>query len=258
MNDFGFIIVRHVNSEITNKYWKHNVRCIRNFYSEPNIVIIDDNSDINFLKESDEDKYVTVIQSELPGKGELLGYYYLHSRKLFKKAIVIHDSCFFHRKIEFDSMTEPCKFIWDFPGGHYEYDSLNGIKYFKQEESLVDLFQKKNIIRGCFGCQSMVTLDFLEKIVQEYNFFNLLNYITSRHERFNSERLYGLVCIHALINYYQYPENIGENISILGNVIEQPRWGISWDEYLKILSSGEKIVDKNNNGIYLFKVFSGR
>ena len=28
MNDFGFIITRHVNSELTNKYWNNCIQCL--------------------------------------------------------------------------------------------------------------------------------------------------------------------------------------------------------------------------------------
>ena len=44
MNDYGFIITRHVNSELTNKYWNNCVQCLRRFYPYRKIVIIDDNS----------------------------------------------------------------------------------------------------------------------------------------------------------------------------------------------------------------------
>ena len=36
----GFIILRHVNSEQTNKYWNHNIKLIRTNYPLKKIVII--------------------------------------------------------------------------------------------------------------------------------------------------------------------------------------------------------------------------
>ena len=50
MNNFGFIITRHVNSEKTNRYWNHSVKLLRTFYPDKKIVIIDDNSNQNFVK----------------------------------------------------------------------------------------------------------------------------------------------------------------------------------------------------------------
>ena len=59
MNDlFGFIITRHVNSELTNNYWNHSVKLLRSLYPLRKIVIIDDNSDYNFVKAEFEYKNI--------------------------------------------------------------------------------------------------------------------------------------------------------------------------------------------------------
>ena len=47
---FGFIMTRHVNSEITNKYWNHSMQLLRKYYPEQKIIIIDDNSIKDFVK----------------------------------------------------------------------------------------------------------------------------------------------------------------------------------------------------------------
>ena len=52
MSDYGFIITRHVNSEQTNKYWNHCVKLIRTFYPINQIILIDDNSNPNFIMEN--------------------------------------------------------------------------------------------------------------------------------------------------------------------------------------------------------------
>ena len=49
MKTVGFIILRHVNNEITNKYWITCIESIRQFYPDNDILIIDDNSDYNFI-----------------------------------------------------------------------------------------------------------------------------------------------------------------------------------------------------------------
>jgi hypothetical protein len=76
MNSFGFIITRHVNSEQTNKYWNHSVKLLRTFYPYRKIIIIDDNSNQNYVKADFDYKNIQIIQSEFPGRGELLPYYY--------------------------------------------------------------------------------------------------------------------------------------------------------------------------------------
>ena len=52
IDNYGFIISRHVNSEKTNKYWNNCVKCLRHLYPFKKIVIIDDNSNYNMLKPS--------------------------------------------------------------------------------------------------------------------------------------------------------------------------------------------------------------
>jgi hypothetical protein len=112
MTELGFIILRHVNNELTNKYWIHCVNCIRQYYPENNILIIDDNSDYNFI--TDEKLYkTTVIKSEYPKRGELLPYYYYLHNKLFDIAVIIHDSVFINKYINFD-INSNIKFIWHF------------------------------------------------------------------------------------------------------------------------------------------------
>ena len=105
MNDFGFIITRHVNSENTNRYWNHSIKLLRIFYPTKKIVIIDDNSNTNFLKADYEYSNVEIIQSEFPGRGELLPYYYFIKNKFFENAIILHDSVFFHKRIHFELLN---------------------------------------------------------------------------------------------------------------------------------------------------------
>ena len=50
MSNYGFIITRHVNSEKTNQYWNQCVKLIRTFYPLKQIIIIDDNSNQQFIK----------------------------------------------------------------------------------------------------------------------------------------------------------------------------------------------------------------
>ena len=59
MAKIGFIILRHVNDELTNKYWNHCYNCIRKYYPENNILIIDDNSKYEYI--SEKQLYKTTI-----------------------------------------------------------------------------------------------------------------------------------------------------------------------------------------------------
>ena len=41
-------MLRHVNNKLSNQYWIHCIQCIRKFYPENKILIIDDNSNYDF------------------------------------------------------------------------------------------------------------------------------------------------------------------------------------------------------------------
>ena len=94
----GFIILRHVNNEITNKYWQRCYHQIRIFYPENTILIIDDSSDYSFI--TNKKLYKTlIINSEYEKRGEILPYYYYLQNKLFDTAVIIHDSVFIQKYI---------------------------------------------------------------------------------------------------------------------------------------------------------------
>jgi hypothetical protein len=68
--DYGFILTRHVNSEVTNKYWNQSVKLIRTHYPLRKIIIIDDNSNYKFVKADHDYQNLEVIQSEFTKRGE--------------------------------------------------------------------------------------------------------------------------------------------------------------------------------------------
>jgi hypothetical protein len=260
MLDFGFIIVRHVNSVATNEYWKHAVRCVRQFYPDTPIVIVCDNSSREFLTTDSSDPFenLRVVVSEFPGKGEILGYYYLHKLQLFKKALVLHDSTFICRHYDYAAVADPCRFLYHFPGGFHEYDSLRAMGHFHQCDPLIDFYNKKDQIVGCFGCQALVDWDFLDRLDREYHFFAILHYIRGRHERYNMERLFALVCIHAL--KYSYMSEIRDitTISLFGDITQEPRWGMPWETYQTHLEAENTLLDSRGEPAYVTKVFTGR
>ena len=79
MKTIGFIMLRHVNNELTNQYWILCYDCIRKYYPENIVLIIDDNSDYQFI--TDKQLYKTnIIKNDYPKRGELMPYYYyLHN-----------------------------------------------------------------------------------------------------------------------------------------------------------------------------------
>ena len=102
---FGFIITRHVNSYLTNNYWNHSVCLLRTLYPHAQIIIIDDNSNLNFVKSFHDYKNLMIINSEYKGGGELLPYIYFLKNKWFDNAIILHDSVFIRKRISFEKFN---------------------------------------------------------------------------------------------------------------------------------------------------------
>ena len=70
-NTYGFFLLRHVNSELTNHYWIECYKCIRKFYPNQQIVIIDDDSNPLFLKNDYPLTNTILIDSEFKKRGEI-------------------------------------------------------------------------------------------------------------------------------------------------------------------------------------------
>lgn len=195
---YGFIITRHVNSETTNKYWNHCIQCIRRFYSanKYKIVVIDDNSNKSFLKEDFQYENVEYVDTEFPGRGELLPYYYFHKNHYFENAIILHDSVFIHKNIKFSKILLPVLPLWHFSEEKCENlpNALRIVQVLKNnyniQKKLIGSdkynllsFGSKNALMGCFGVQSLINHSFLVKIQNKYNLFNLLHIVKTRNDR---------------------------------------------------------------------------
>ena len=255
MSNYGFILTRHVNSEQTNKYWNQCVKLIRTFYPLRKIVIIDDNSNQEFLKAEHNYKNLTIIQSEYLGRGELLPYVYYLKYKWFPNAIIIHDSLFIHKRIPFEKFKTPVLPLW-----HHNYDKENINNLLRISSALTNnqIITKKilgesiNILglnndtfNICFGGQAYIKLSFLEHIEQKYKLTNLVNVIHNRTDRCGLERILGLLFCQ------EYPRLLKFN-SLFGDIFTQYRaFNYNYEEYNRDLKS-TKIIHP------FVKVWTGR
>ena len=198
MENFVFIIIRHINSEETNKYWIESYNCIREFYPNTKIIIIDDNSDIKYVNDFGLNfENVEFVKSEFPKRGELLPYYYFYKNKYAEKAVIIHDSVFIKGKLDFEKYNNiNVKFLWHH---NHLWDDENNekrlIKTLDNCEELLKLYDKKDSGVLCFGVMSFISHEFITKIQDKYKIFNLLEHIKSRSDRMCLERIFGLLCI---------------------------------------------------------------
>jgi hypothetical protein len=254
MESYGFIITRHVNSEKTNKYWNKCVRCIRFFYPFKKIIIIDDNSNTDFIKADLEYTNIEIIQSEFPGRGELLPYYYYFKNKFFENAIIIHDSIFFHKRINFEKLIG----VNVLPLWHFTSDKENIYNTLLISDKLknkIEIQSKMtstfNILgfnaeewHGCFGVQSFINYNFLKYIEKKYNLFNLLNIVKNRKDRCCLERIFGAI-------FCTEEKKLLKQKSLLGNILNNVNWKYSFDEY-------ENDVKQKKISKAIVKVFTGR
>jgi hypothetical protein len=241
MDNFGFIIIRHVNSEKTNKYWNHNVKLLRTLYPSIKIVIIDDNSNYDFVKSEFEYPNVEIIQSEFPGRGELLPYYYYLKHKFFENAVIIHDSVFLHRRINFEKLNgTPIIPLWFFYSDTENIENTKRIVRHLKNNIVVNnmitkelniLGLKSNKWIGCFGAQCYINLTFLQTIQAKYNIENLIKAVTCRPDRCSLERIFGVIfCIES--------SRLISRKSLLGNIMTYQQWGYSFDQYMTDLKKG--------------------
>ena len=214
-NKIGFIILRHVNNKVTNKYWIRCYKSIRRIYPENNILIIDDNSNYDFITYINLYK-TTIINSEYPGRGELLPYYYFLKLKPFETAVILHDSVFINEYINFN--VDTYKFIWCFKTHKYDQieDETKMIKIFEDQE-LLDFYENKNLWNGCFGGMSIITYEYLNYINSKYDISKLLPYVLKRYNRCSFERV--IACL-------LQKDHI--QTELLGDIHKYCAWGITF------------------------------
>jgi hypothetical protein len=254
MTDFGFIIIRHVNSEQTNKYWNQNVKCIKSLYPVKKIIIIDDNSNPEFVKADFEYKNVETIKSEFKGRGELLPYYYYLKNNWFENAVIIHDSVFFHKRVAFEKLIG-IKVIplWYF---HPDKENLqntiritNKLEFSRNLQEKISLNEQilgmpNNKWYGCFGVQSFINRNFLTHLENRYKISRMIELVKCRADRCCLERIFG--CLFFIEN-----KNIINRKSVFGNIHLYHTWGYNYKQYEK---------DFKNNKIPrpIIKVWTGR
>lgn len=241
-NSLGFIIIRCIRDEKTARYWHHAYRCIRKFYPKNPIVIIDDNSNRRFINPMLEKTLYRcqIIQSEFPGCGECLGYYYFFKHHWFEKAMVLHDSVFIQQYIPLDDIVG-VRFLWHIGTKQFDDVECETDLLRKLGGPYLSLYEKKDDWRGCFGVMSVIEYNFLLKIS---SIFHLLEHVRSRRHRCCMERIFAVMC------FYHCP-GLMDNISIMGDIQQYALpWGYKYTAFLK--------NEKQGGLPALVKVWTGR
>lgn len=213
-NNLGFIMLRCVRSEADNEMWQECYKCIRKLY--PNrLVIVDDNSNPDFLKSAVELVNCTIIQSEFSGgQAELLPYYYFHKLQLFKHCVILQDATFIRDYIDWKKYTQyPVTNLWNF---HISQNKLvNSLTPHLQNSQIIEKwFRDSSIWGGCFGLMTVMSWEFLNELQEKTNFLGLVNVVSKREHRYELEKLFGCICT------WLCPE-LHTRKSILGNILTQ-------------------------------------
>jgi hypothetical protein len=211
---FGFILTRHVNSEKTNRYWNHCVKLLRVYYPDNQIILIDDNSNQEFVNSYHNYKNLTIIQTEYPGRGELLPYIYFLKYKWFDNAIIIHDSIFFHKRYNFEKFNYNVLPLWVFYNNDSEIDNILRIADCLNNNNIIKsqlMKWNKNTWHSCFGVMCYINYDYLNTINNKYSIINLIKIVRNRSDRCALERIFGIIFSFELTNKYSLFGNINSS-----------------------------------------------
>ena len=232
----GFIILRHVSCEENNRYWIKSYQHVRNFHPDVPIMIIDDNSNQNFLTNIELFKTI-VVYSDYPKRAELLPYLYYKKYKIAEKVVIIHDSVFINSEIDVDIKT--WKPIWDF---EHTWDQS------EDEEKMLKIFDNNKILRfhkdkqrwkGTMGVMTIISHDFLSNVFETFDFHKFIELVKGRFHRQSLERV-----ISCIFHFHDQVE------PLLGNMQKYMRWGTTFNTL---------IAHENAfRHLHIIKVWSGR
>jgi hypothetical protein len=191
---YVFVILRHLRTTRDNDLWISSYNSIRNFYTNK-IVIIDDNSSINTV--DGKLNNTEIIKSEFNGAGEILPYYYFLQYKWADRMIFLHDSMFINRPFRDSELDNNVKFHWYFTkNGFDDYRKINNfISLLKNNKELTAFVADPDTIwQGCFGATSIIDLELVQYLEEEYNIFkSLVLTIKTRKDRETFERVFGII-----------------------------------------------------------------
>jgi hypothetical protein len=220
MNNFGFIMLRHVNHKQHDKFWIKSYDCIRKYYPETPITIIDDSSNYSLI-ENKELTNTIILNSELPKRAEFLPYYYFLHNHWFDNAIIIHDSVFINSKLDLDFTNY--KPLWSFSHiFNKPYEEKRILSHMKNSDLLLQFYDQLDRWSGCFGAMSIISHNYLKFIHKKFDLHTLIPLIQTRQDRMCFERI-----IACLMYFFD------KQPALFGDIHQYGLWDIKYDEAIK-------------------------
>ena len=257
-NNYTIYITRHMDGDITSRYWIHNYHCIRRIYSNVNIIIIDDNSNPEYLVNDGNFSDITfqyineTSMNNFIGCGELLPFYMFYKNPPTTYALFIHDSLFIHKPIHKFIFESDYISLWSFKSLNWYRqlyaNSINILSKFNNGNKLIEIYKQHNVWEGNFGCMCIVSKYYIELLNSKFNFFEVsIKNIHNRYDRMVLERIIP-ICYKYL--HDENPPTIFDDIHSWALTNISKMWDLSWKEYIKNESKFQEIP--------LIKIRSGR
>jgi hypothetical protein len=208
---YVFVILRHLRTAKDNDLWISSYNSIRRFYKNK-IIIIDDNSQVNTLNGR---LYETeIIQSEFPGAGEILPYYYFLENNWSDTMIFLHDSMFLNRPLREDELDHSVRFHWYFTSNGFDDQRKIGsyLSLLSNNKELVEFYQNPmSNWKGCSGGATIIDYDTVLSLETKYRLFSSLTMaIKKRKDREAFERILGIVVFYEGLVNEQTSSNFGD------------------------------------------------
>ena len=199
--EVGFIVTRCVKKAEHNILYQDCYAAIRKFHPDLKIVFIDDNSDKSVLEEIPMVN-VEIIQSDYPAAGEFLPYYYLLTRRLFSKAIILQDFMILNTRVPHETVNDYMFFYYalcakDIFCYCYQFTLFKELlKTTKVPDALEDFYNNEPSPQSCWGTCLIMTLNFLQEIEDKVGILQWKSIINNRDYRMALENAMGLICIY--------------------------------------------------------------
>lgn len=187
------LLLRHARTPAQDQLWKRCYASIREFHPDIPVVIISDNSTIPITESLAN---TTLIESEFPGAGELLPYYYFLKHHWTDRIVFFHDSMLLIKPLNFAEIEKyPVRFLWHFSDHQWDDDKVIQplLAELKNCDGLLAMFRNKTAWDGCFGVASTITYEFLGMLNEKYGFFDILiRKVNNRDHRMAMERAFAV------------------------------------------------------------------